>query len=266
MRTDTGYAPVGGVELYWESRGSGGTPLIVVHGGYGLTSMFGDVLGLLAQHRQVVAIELQGHGHTRDIARPFTWEEFGEQVGGVVTHVGSGQADLLGWSLGGGAVLRCAIQHPDLVRKLVVVSAPCRRDGWLPEVLTAFDGMSSALFGQMRQSPMYAAWADVAPDRDAFPALMDKTGDLLRQPYDWSDEARRLPMPVMLAYADADSVPPSHAAEFFALLGGGQRDAGWDGAQRPASRLAILPGLTHYDIGTSPLLASVVDDFLTPAR
>lgn len=262
MRTDTGYAPVGEVELYWESRGSGGTPLIVVHGGYGLTSMFGDVLGLLAQHRQVVAIELQGHGHTRDISRPFTWEEFGEQVGGVVTHVGSGQADLLGWSLGGGAVLRCAIQHPDLVRKLVVVSAPCRRDGWLPEVLTAFDGMSSALFGQMRQSPMYAAWANVAPDRDAFPALMDKTGDLLRQPYDWSDEARRLPMPVMLAYADADSVPPSHAAEFFALLGGGQRDAGWDGAQRPASRLAILPGLTHYDIGTSPLLASAVDDFL----
>jgi pimeloyl-ACP methyl ester carboxylesterase len=93
---------------------------------------------------------------------------------------------------------------------------------------------------------------------------MDKTGDLLRLPYDWSDEVRRLPMPVMLAYADADSIPPSHAAEFFGLLGGGQRDAHWDGSQRPASRLAVLPGLTHYDIGTSPLLASVASDFLLP--
>jgi pimeloyl-ACP methyl ester carboxylesterase len=247
--------------VYWESRGSGGTPLVVVHGGYGLTSMFGDVLDLLAEHRQVVAIELQGHGHTRDIARPFSWEGFGDQVAGVVTHLWSGQADLLGWSLGGGAVLRCAIQHPGLVRKMTVVSAPYRRDGWFPEVRAGFDGMSRTLFDQMRQSPMYEGWAKVAPDPDSFPELMDKTGELLRLPYDWSDEVRRLTMPVMLVYADADSIPPSHAAEFFALLGGGQRDASWDGSLRPASRLAILPGLTHYDIGTAPLLASVADDF-----
>jgi pimeloyl-ACP methyl ester carboxylesterase len=209
-----------------------------------------------------IAIELQGHGHTRDIARPFTWEGFGDQVAGVVEHFGPGQADLLGLSLGGGAVLRSAIQHPDLVRRLVVVAAPCRRDGWFPEVRAGFDGMSSALFGQFRQSPMYEEWAKVAPDPDSFPALMDKSGELLRVPYDWSEEVRRLPMPVLLAYADADGVPPSHAAEFFALLGGGQRDATWDGSLRPESRLAILPGHTHYDIGTSPLLASVTSDFL----
>jgi pimeloyl-ACP methyl ester carboxylesterase len=262
MRVESGYAPASGVDVYWESRGSGETPLVVVHGGYGLTTMFGDVLDLLAEHRRVIAIELQGHGHTRDIARPFTWEDFGDQVAGVVEHAGSGQADLLGWSLGGGAVLRCAIQHPDLVRKLVVVAAPYRRDGWFPEVRAGFDGMSSALFGQFRQSPMYDEWAKVAPDPDSFPALMDKSGDLLRLPYDWGEEVRRLPMPVLLAYADADGVPPSHAAEFFALLGGGQRDATWDGSLRPESRLAILPGHTHYDIGTSPLLASVTSDFL----
>lgn len=148
------------------------------------------------------------------------------------------------------------------MRKLIVVSAPCRRDAWFPETRAAFDGMSSALFGQFRQSSMYEEWAKVAPDPNSFPVLMDKTGGLLRQPYDWSDEVKGLPMPVLLAYADADSIPPSHAAEFFALLGGGQRDADWDGSQRPASRLAILPGHTHYDIGASPLLASVADDFL----
>lgn len=268
MRTESGYAPVGGVDVYWESRSSGGTPLVVVHGGYGVTSMFGDVLDLLAERRQVVAIELQGHGHTRDVAGPFSWEGFGDQVAGVVAHLSSGQADVLGLSLGGGAALRCAIQHPDLVRKLVVVAAPCRRDGWFPEVRAGFDGMSRALFGQLRQSPLYEAWAKVAPDPDSFPVLIDKTGDLLRRPYDWSEEVKGLPMPVLLVYADADSIPPSHAAEFFALLGGGQRDAGWDASGRPASRLAILPGMTHYDIATSPRLASVADDFLatTPLR
>jgi pimeloyl-ACP methyl ester carboxylesterase len=259
----TGYAPVDGTDVYWESRGAGGTPLIVVHGGYGLTTMFGDVLDLLARERQVVAIELRGHGHTRDIPGPLTWEGLGDEVAGVAMHLGFAQADLLGWSLGGGAVLRCAIQHPALARKLVVVSAPCRRDAWFPEILGAFDQMRAAtLFDQFRQSPMYEAWAKVAPDPDAFPALIDKTGELLRTPYDWSDEVRQLAMPVLLVYGDADSISPAQASAFFALLGGGQRDAGWDGSLAPAARLAILPGMTHYDIGASPRLAAAVADFL----
>jgi pimeloyl-ACP methyl ester carboxylesterase len=259
----TGYAPVNGTNVYWESRGAEGTPLIVVHGGYGLTTMFGDVLDLLARQRQVVAIELRGHGHTRDIPGPFTWEGLGDDIAGVAAHLGFGQADLLGWSLGGSAALRCAIQHPALVRKLVVVSAPCRRDAWFPEILAAFDQMSSAtLFDQLRQSPMYAEWVKVAPDPDAFPTLIDKTGELLRRPYDWSDEVRQLAIPVLLAYGDADSISPAQASAFFALLGGGQRDGGWDGSLAPAARLAILPGMTHYDIGASPRLAAAVADFL----
>jgi pimeloyl-ACP methyl ester carboxylesterase len=106
------------------------------------------------------------------------------------------------------------------------------------------------------------AYAAVAPDPDAFPSLVDKSGELLRRPYDWSDEVKGLTMPVLLAYADADSIPPSYAAEFFALLGGGLRDANWDGSLAPASRLAILPGMTHYNIGPSPKLAAAVADFL----
>jgi pimeloyl-ACP methyl ester carboxylesterase len=264
LRVDEGYAPVtGGVQMYWRSLGEGGTPLVVVHGGFGLTTMFGDVLEGLAAGRRVVAVELQGHGHTADADRPFAWDVLGDDVAALVRSLDLGTVDLLGYSLGGGVVQRAAVRHPELVRRLVVVAAPCRRDGWLPDVLEGMAGVSSAGFEMMRQSPMYAAYAAVAPDVDAFPALMDKTGDLLRTPYDWRDDIRGLTAPVLLVYADADSVPPAHAAEFFALLGGGLRDAGWDGSARPASQLAILPGRTHYDIGSAPELAPVVAGFLS---
>jgi pimeloyl-ACP methyl ester carboxylesterase len=258
----SGYAPVDGVDVYWESRGSGGTPLIVTHGGYGLTSMYAGLADTLAVDRQVVAIELQGHGHTRDVARPLRWERLGGDIAGVITHLGFAEADLLGHSLGGGASLRCAIQHQHLVRKLTLLSAPCRRDAWFPTVLAGFDHMSGeTLFDQLRRSPLYSAWSSVAPDPAAFPALIDKTGDLLRQPYDWSDEVKRLPMPVQLIYGDADSISPAHAAEFFALLGGGLQDGGLDGSLPTQSRLVILPGMTHYNILASPHLAALVAEF-----
>ena len=257
----TGYAPVNGVDVYWESRGQGGPPLIAVHGGFGLTTMFGDLLDRWAERRQVVAVELQGHGHTADTDRPFRYRAFGDEVAGVIDHLGLGRVDLLGYSLGGQVCLRCAIQHPEHVRRLVVVSAPYARLGWFPEVRAAFDQMGRAGFAGLRHSPMYAAWAEVAPDADAFPDLMDKTGDLQRQPYDWADEVEGLRAPTLLVFGDADSVPPSHAAAFFALLGGGLRDPGWDGSAGPRSRLAVLPGRTHYDILDDPGLATMVDDF-----
>jgi pimeloyl-ACP methyl ester carboxylesterase len=258
----SGYAPANGVEVYWESRGEGGVPLVVTHGGFGQAAMFGDLLETLAARRRVIAIELQGHGHTPDIDRAFSYEAFGDDIAGVIEHLDLGRPDLLGYSLGASASLRCAIQHPDRVRRLAVVSIPCRRAGWFPEVLAGMDQVGSAGFEMMRRSAMYAAYAAVAPDPDAFPTLMDRTGALLRRPYDWSEEVRALAMPVLLVFADADSIPPSHAAEFYALLGGGLRDAGWDGSHSSPNRLAILPGLTHYDIFASPALVAPVEAFL----
>jgi pimeloyl-ACP methyl ester carboxylesterase len=233
-----------------------------VHGGFGLADMFGDALARLAQQRRVIAVELQGHGHTRDVDRPFSYEAFGDDLAALVQELDLGRGDLMGYSLGAGACLRAAIQHPDRVRRLTVVSTPFKREGWFPEVLAGMAEVGPGLFDQLRQSPMYAAYAAVAPDVDAYPALMQKTGDLLRRPYDWTDDVRGLSVPTLLVYGDADGMPPSHAAEFFALLGGGLRDAGWDGAQRPASRLAILPGRTHYDMLQAPELADVVSSFL----
>jgi pimeloyl-ACP methyl ester carboxylesterase len=144
----------------------------------------------------------------------------------------------------------------------VVFSAPHRREAWYPEVRANFDAMGRGLFGMMSQSPMYAAWRAVAPDVESFPVLMDKTGDLLRRPYDWTDEVRALPMPVLLVFADADGVPPAEIASFYGLLGGGQRDAGWIDPVRPASQLAILPGWTHYDAVNAPELPGLIDRFL----
>jgi pimeloyl-ACP methyl ester carboxylesterase len=262
--TDFGYAPANGVEMYWESRGDGGVPLIVTHGGFGQASTFGALLDELAKRRRVIAIELQGHGHTADIDRPFTFEAFGDDIAALSEALELGRADLLGRSLGAGATLRAAIQHPDLIRSFALLSFPCRRDGWLPDVLGGMSHVNSSLFEQMSRSTLYADWLAVAPDPDPdiFRTLMDRTGALLARPFDWSEEVAALPMPLLLVYGDADSIAPAHAAEFFALLGGGARDAGWDDEQRPTqSQLAILPKANHYDIVEAPGLAGVLDRF-----
>jgi len=257
-----GYAPVNGLQMYWRSVGSGGTPLVVAHGGFGTVEMFGGALDGLADDRRVVFVELQGHGHTADVDRPFSYEAFGDDLAALIGHLDLGPADLLGYSLGGGSALRAAIQHPDVLRRLVLVSTPCRRAGWFPEVRAGMDQIGRAGFEMMSRSPLYDAYAAVAPDVDAFPALMDKTGELLRRDYDWREEVRGLAMPTLLVYADADSIPLEHAAEFYGLLGGGLRDAGWDGSGRSSAQLAVLADRTHYDIGAAPELADVVARFL----
>jgi pimeloyl-ACP methyl ester carboxylesterase len=258
-----GCAPVRGLQMYFESRGSGEVPLIVTHGGFGRTTAFGGLLDELAQRRRVVAIELQGHGHTPDLDREFSYEAFGDDIAALVEYVGAPCADLFGYSLGAGASLRCAIQHPQRVRRLALLAFPCRRDGWFPEVLAGMEQVGAGAAEQMRRSPLFDSYAEVAPDPGGFDALMKKTGALLRRPYDWTEEVRRLAGPTLLVYADADSIPPSHAAEFFALVGGGQRDAGWDGSLAPESHLAILPGRTHYDIAGAPGLAGILEGFLS---
>ncbi len=251
--------------MYWESRGGGGHPLVVVHPGFGTTSSFGPLPDELAKDRQVISIELQGHGHTRDIDRPFRYESFGDDIAAFVEHLGLGQVDLFGYSLGGGSSLRATIQHPGLVRRLALLSTPFRRDGWFPEVRAGMDVLAGSAFEQLRQAPMYDAYAAVAPDVDAFPALIDRTGTLLRTPYDWTEDVRTIRTPTLLIYADADSIGTAHTAEFFALLGGGLRDGNFDGSAPTPMRLAILPGQTHYTVGTAPQLASIIGPFLAEA-
>jgi pimeloyl-ACP methyl ester carboxylesterase len=247
--------------MYYEMHG-GGQPLVLLHGGFGMTGMFGELLPQLAQSRQVIAVDLQAHGRTADIDRPLRLELMGEDVAALIRHLGFGKADVMGYSMGGGAALRAAIQHPELVRKLVVVSVPFKRSAWYPEILASMEQMGAGAAEFMKNTPMYQGYVAVAPEPEHFTALCDKMGDLLRHDYDWSDDVAALKMPVMLVFGDADSVPPSHAAQFFELLGGGKRDGSWDGSGMSSARLAILPGTTHYNSFSSPALPPTVIPFL----
>jgi pimeloyl-ACP methyl ester carboxylesterase len=260
--SDSGLAPVNGLQLYWESSGSGGTPLILLHGGFGLTSMFGELTARLAAGRRVIAVDLQGHGRTADIDRPLSFEALGDDIAALIGQLGLGQVDLMGYSLGGSTALRTALQNPDLVRRLVLVATPCSRSGWYPDMQAQMLQIGRAGFDMMRQTPLYSAYAAVAPNPDGFPDLMDKMGALMSRPYDWREEVAALQPPTLLAFADADSIPVTHIAEFFALLGGGLRDGSWDDSGRPKGQLAILPGTTHYTIFASPALAEYAVAFL----
>ena len=259
----TGYAPVNGLELYYEIHGTG-DPLVLLHGGFGLTSMFSEILPQLAEKRQVIAVDLQGHGRTADIDRPLRLEFMADDIAALIKHLGLAKADVMGYSMGGGTAMRTAIQHPEVVRKLVVVSVPFKRNGWYPALLANMQQMNRETAAFLKQTPMYEAYASVAPRPENFPMLCDKMGDMLRQDYDWSNEVAALKMPVLIMFGDADSVPPAHAAEFFSLLGGGKMDGSWDESGMSNSRLALLPATTHYNIFYSPALVPAVTSFLDP--
>ncbi len=252
----TGYAPVNGLKLYYEIHGRG-EPLILLHGGVVGISMFGSNVAALSEKREVVAVELQGHGHTADIDRPLSYEAMADDIVALMKYLGIERADVLGYSLGGGVALQVAIRHPEAVRKLVVVSAPFKRDGFYPEVLAAMAQMGPSAAEGMKQSPLSRLYPNVN-----WAVLFSKLGDLLRKDYDWSKEVAGIKAHTMIVFADADAIRPAHIVQFFGLLGGGQKDAGLDGSGRPAAQLAILPGLTHYSIGASPGLATTVAPFL----
>jgi pimeloyl-ACP methyl ester carboxylesterase len=260
MAVTKGYVPVNGVQMYYEAHGKG-EPLILLHGGAGVADMFGQVLDALSESHGVIAPELQAHGHTADIDRPLRYELMADDVAGLIRHLRLGKADVMGYSLGGGVALRTAIQHPDLVRKLVLVSTTFKRDGWYPEVLDAM-GRGGESPEAMKQTPMYQAYSKVAPRPDDWPVLMTKLSEMLKRDYDWSEEVSKIGPPTMLVVGDADSVRTAHAVEFFELLGGGKRDGGWDGSGMSDARLAILPGTTHFTVFSSPTLASVAMQFL----
>ena len=263
VATQTGYAPVNGLELYYEIYGEG-EPLILLHGGLATIEMlFPALLPQLSASRQVIAVELQGHGHTADIDRPFSFEQFADDVAALIEHLGFESADVMGFSLGGVVALQTAIRHPEAVRKLVIVSAPFATSGWYPEVFAGMGSVNAGAAEFMLETPMYQFYSAVAPRPEDWPNLLQKSGDLLRPEYDWSEQVAALTAPVLIVVGDADSVTPTHAVEFFGLLGGGKADGAQGG--RPASQLVIVPDATHFTIlYRADILAPAVNNFLSP--
>jgi len=257
------YADVNGIKLYYEIHGSG-RPLVLLHGGLGAGSMFGPNLTALAKGRQVIAVDLQGHGRTADIDRPLSVEFMADDIAALIKHlgIGGGRSDIMGYSLGGGVALQTAIRHPEVVDRLVIVSTPFRRNGFYADILAQQGQVNAAAAEAMKQTPMYQLYSSIAPRPEDWPRLLTKIGEAMKKDFDFSKDMAGIKATTLVVAGDADIFPPAHAVEMFGLLGGGQRDGGWDGSGRPKSRLAILPGLTHYTIFSDPALAATAIAFL----
>jgi pimeloyl-ACP methyl ester carboxylesterase len=258
----SGYVAANGVSYWYEIHGKG-EPLLLLHGGLFSTGMFGPTLTKLAETHRVIGVDLHGHGHTALGARSkIDLADIGRDLAVVVEKLGLRQVDVMGYSFGAGAAMQLAFQHPELVRRLVVVSAPYAQSGFFPEMLPQQAAVSGAMADGMKETPMYKNYVAIAPKPQDFPRLLDAMGALMREPYDWSAKVKQLSMPVMLVYGDADMIRPEHIVSFYHLLGGGERDPGWTREHMSKNRLAILPNVTHYEMGTAPSLSLTVLPFI----
>lgn len=260
---DGAHADLDGISLYHEEHGQG-SPLVLLHGGLMSGEAFAPVLPALTARHRVVLVDLQGHGRTADVDRPLDTRLMADDVAALIAHLGLDRAAVVGFSLGGGVALQVAVRHPELVGRLVACSAHIRTDAVYAEMREQQGQVSAAAEPFMEDTPMYELYQRVAPRPGDFGRLLDKIGAAMAVPFDLTEEVRGLQVPTLVMAADADMAPPSHFAEVFGLLGGGQRDGGWGGEGRPAGghALAILPGTTHYDVTDSPLFAAAVLDFL----
>ena len=255
-----GYADVNGIKLYHEIYGQG-EPLVLIGGGFMTIGELQGWIEPLAQTRQVVAVELQGHGHTADTHRPMNFATMGNDIAALLDYLEISKADVVGQSFGGASAIRAAIQHPAKVRRLVVISSPHTRSGWYAEAREGMSHVGSSMAENFMRTPtgqLSKEW----PEPQRFPQFLDKMGKTLSEDYDWSADIARLPMPVLLIFADNDSISQRHIAEFFALLGGGVKEPGWINTTLSTSRLAVIPGYSHYNLITSPDVPRIVGEFL----
>ena len=257
----SGHVAANGINYYYEIHGKG-EPLLLLHGGLGSIDLFEPDLPALAKSRRVIAVDLHGHGRTELGDRPISLIDMGDDMAAILKSLGFGQVDVLGYSLGGGVGLRLAVQHPAMVRRLALVSAGFAQAGFYPELLPMQAAVGAAMAEQMKDTPMYKSYVARAPKPADFPRLLDRMGELMRKPYDWSEDVKKLAMPVMLVYGDSDMFRPEHIVRFYQLLGGGLRDAGWQREHMSKNRLAILPDQTHYDMFLAPALVPTVLPFL----
>lgn len=255
----SGYAgAVEGLEIYYEVYGEG-EPIVVLAGGLMPIGTTTQITGPLSETRQVIAIDLEGHGRTGLRDTPLSHERNGDDVAAVLHHLGIARADVAGYSYGGGAAIGMAIRHPEMVRNLIVIATGFASEGWYPETQEGRNALGASLAEPLKATPIFEGYGH--PEQ--FPLFLDRMGELIRKDWDWREEIRALPMPALLIFADHDSVPMQHIAEFFALFGGGIREPGVIDPQFSRARLAIIPGYTHYNLAQAPEVAQVIERFLT---
>ena len=234
------YAQVNGLNMYYEIHGTG-QPLVLLHGAYMTIDAMGEVVPALAGTRQVIAVELQGHGRTADIDRPLSYELMADDIAALLRHLMIEKADIFGYSMGGGVAFQVAIRHPGMVGKLVVASASYTSDGMHPQLLEMIPTITPEVFAG---SPIEEAYLRSAPNPDDFPTLVTKMKQLDMEPFAWPPEdIRGIAAPALLIVGDSDVIRLEHAVELFQLLGGGVMG---DLAGLPKAQLAVLPGTTHF--------------------
>jgi pimeloyl-ACP methyl ester carboxylesterase len=255
---ETGYAPVNGLQMYYEIHGSGGVPLVILHGAFGTVDMFGPLVPALAETRTVITVELQGHGRTADIDRPFSYPQFADDVAALLQYLGIEQADVFGYSMGGYTAQQVAIRHPELVRKLVIASASFNREGVYPEVWEGIESLTPELFAG---SPPQTEYARLAPNPENWSLLIEKVKQLEHTFTGWpAEDVAAIEVPTLLIVGDADILRPQHIAEMFQLLGGGVPG---DFGVRPKAQLAVLPGTNHVEVVLrTDWLLSMITPFL----
>jgi pimeloyl-ACP methyl ester carboxylesterase len=254
------YAEVNGLNMYYESHGTG-QPLVVLHGAYMTIDLMGETVPELAKTRQIIGVELQGHGCTADIDRPLSYELMADDVAALLGHIGIEQADLFGYSMGGGVALQVAIRHPEVVRKLALASATFNSGGYHPGVLAGIEQMTPEVFDG---TPFRDQYDRIAPPPEDFPMLVAKLKELDGKVQDWlPEDIRSTEAPALLIIGNSDVIRPEHAVEMFRPLGGGVVG---DLAGLPYSKLAVLPGTTHISLmERADWLLSMIGKFLDAA-
>ena len=258
QKPTTGYAPVNGLKMYYEVHGSG-DPVVLLHGSFmTITNNWTQWIGELSKTRKVIAVEMQGHGRTADIKRDFSYENLADDVAALLDHLKVPRADVIGYSMGGGVAMQCAIRHPEKVRKVVSISARFRQDGLVKEGLDAFPKLTPEAF---KDSPIEIEYKKLSPTPDKFADLVNHIKAMASTPFDFgADKLRATKAPMFFIHGDADGVRLEHISEMFRLKGG---EVHGDMRPRSASRLAILPDTTHVTLmDRVPVIVPMVNDFL----
>ena len=261
---DSGYAPVNGLEIYYEIHGEdqGNTPLLVMHGSYMTIDTMLPFIGPMAATRQVIAFEAQGHGRTADLPdRELTYENMADDAAGLLDHLGIAHADVSGYSLGACTAIRMAIRHPEKVRKLVPIAGTFRLDGWDPRVLEMIATITPEMF---METPFYEEYLRLAPRPEDWPTFVEKLVAIdTTIPQDIPVEVvQAIAAPALVIAGDQDSSTPQHTVELFIALGGGT--PGDLGLPVPKAQLAILPNTTHIQLifAPEPAINTIVPPFL----
>lgn len=251
------YIDLNGMQMYYKISGEG-DPMIVLHGAHMDIPSMGEIIPMLAESYKVYALEFQGHGHTKDIDRPITYQNFADDVADFMDKIGLEKADVFGYSMGAQVGLQLAITQPQKVNKLIFASGAYDLEGWQPAYSEFIPMMSPEMFLAL---PYFAEKHKQSEDPDSYIAFLNKMVALEKEPMALEEQVKKLKTPVLIIAGDADVATLEHTVAMFRLLGGGVM--GDMGKPLPESRLAILPATSHTAVISQPeILISFIESFL----